>query len=181
MRPMWLKVLTCILALAMLGGPAAAKDFTGSEEEERTLNCPAAGQSVPKNQEEPGPGECQGTAKTYKGYVYTNDVKCGSGGTDAQAAKIYTTNSGTSSGGVGICNDGGSVPVQGRVVLQGSTASGLSAYADGDKDNTQHEKATGWARLDAGTGGPQVRCGDNAGRRDVTNATADDTQADCQS
>ncbi len=178
MRRGGFKVLACVLVVLVLGAPVSAHDFTGSEEEERTLQCPKSGQSVPKNQEEPGAGECEGTATTYQGKVWTNDARCASGGTDAQAAKVYTTNNGTNSGGVGVCNDRSTVPVQGRFVLQGSQSDGISTYADGDKDNS-NESAKGFARLDAGSSGAKVRCGDDNGRKDASHPAAEDGQDDC--
>lgn len=172
------RALACVLAVLVLGGPVSAHDFTGSEEEERTLQCPKDGQSVPSNHEEPGANECQGTATTYQGKVWTNNVKCNSGGTDVGGlAKIYTTQSGTTSGGVGVCNDGGSVPVQGRVAAQGSENGG-AVYADGDKDNA-NEQAQGFARMDVDSSGPKVRCGDAGGRKDASHTQATDGQDDC--
>jgi hypothetical protein len=171
------RALACLAAVLIIAGPVSAQDFTGSEEEERTLQCPKSGQSVPENQEKPGAGECQGTDTTYRGKVWTNDVTCASGGTDVGgAATLYTTGGGTS-GGVGICNDGGAVPVQGRVVAQGSPDGG-SVYADGDKDNA-NEQAQGFARLDVDGAGPKVRCGDTGGRKDASAPTGVDGQDDC--
>lgn len=178
MRRRWMKAVGCLVAVLVLAGPASAHDFTGSEEEERTLQCPKAGQSVPKNQEEPGAGECQGTATTYQGKVWTNDARCASGGTDAQAAKVYTTNNGTSSGGVGVCNDRSTLPIQGRAAVQGSQSEGFSAYVDGDKDNS-NTTAQGFARMDANSSGVKVRCGDDNGRKDATHPAAEDGQEDC--
>ena len=172
------RALACLVAVLVIAGPVSAHDFTGSEEEERTLQCPKSGQSVPSNQEPPGPGECEGTATTYQGKVWTNNVKCGSGGTDVGGlAKLYTTQSGTTSGGVGVCNDGGSVPVQGRVAAQGGPSGG-AIYADGDKDNA-NEQAQGFARMDVDGGGPKVRCGDAEGRKDASHPGATDGQEDC--
>ena len=181
----WLKALVWVSAIAMFAVPVAADDFTGSEKEMRTLNCPNGG-SVPKNQEPPGPGECdQVEEKTYQGYVWTNNVKCKGGSTaDAQGVKIYHNQSGTTSGGLGVCNDGtgtlgSAVPVQGRAVAQGSQDGG-NVYIDGDKDNS-NATAQGWARADGKFNGtqPTVRCGDDNGRKDATEPTADDKQDDC--
>lgn len=175
-RP-WLRALACLVAAMVIAGPVSAHDFTGSEEEERTLQCPRNGQSVPNNQEPPGPGECEGTATTYRGKVWTNNVKCGSGGTNAGGlAKVYTTSSGTN-GGVGVCNDGGSVPIQGRLAAQGGSGGG-TVYADGDKDNA-NEQAQGFARMDIDGSGPKVRCGDSGGRKDASHPGASDGQDDC--
>lgn len=172
-----LRALACLVAVLIIAGPVSAQDFTGSEEEERTLQCPKDGQGVPNNQEPPGAGECQGTATTYKGKVWTNNVKCASGGTSIGGlATLYTTGGGTS-GGVGVCNDGGSVPVQGRIVAQGSPNGG-SIYADGDKDNA-NEQAQGFARMDVDGGGPKVRCGDANGRKDASSPQPVDGQDDC--
>lgn len=177
----WLKALVWVSVIATFAVPVAADDFTGSEKEMRTLDC---GKPVPKNQEPPGAGECEGTAKTYQGYVWTNDVKCKGGSTaDAQGVKVYQTGSGTS-GGLGVCNDGtgtlgSKVPVQGRAVAQGSQDGG-NVYIDGDKDNS-NATAQGWARADGKFNGtpPTVRCGDDGGRKDASEPTADDKQDDC--
>ena len=147
--------LACALAVVMLGGPVSAHDFTGSEER-----------------------------KNSKGQTtYTNDVRCSKGAAaDAGGVKVYRKQSGTTSGGLGVCNDGtgpvgSAVPVQGRAVMQGSQNGG-SVYIDGDKHN-QPEQAKGWARVDGSTSGVKVRCGDEKGRRDATHPTAIDGQDDC--
>ena len=179
MRRRVLKAMAWIAVLAMIGGPAAAHDFTGAEEDEKTLECPY-GKPIPANQEPPGAGECTNptTQKTYQGYVWDNDVKCASGGTDAQAAKIYTSGGGTA-GGVGVCNDGTTAPVQGRVVVEGDAASQKGTiYADGDKDNS-NEQAQGFARLDVSGSGPTMRCGDGAGNKDASHPGSTDGQDDC--
>ena len=181
MRGRWMRVFGAIVALLIVGAPVTADDFTGSEQEEQTLACPAPGESVPPNQEPPGEGECDEEGETtYQGVVWTNNVQCAEGGTDAQAAKIYTSGGGgQNGGGVGVCNDGSAVPVQGRVVVSGSQEQGgITAYADGDKDNSQ-QQAQGFARLDAGTGGVTMRCGDEGGKKDATDPGPDDTQDDC--
>ncbi|HVM20294.1 MAG TPA: hypothetical protein VM307_10070 [Egibacteraceae bacterium] len=172
------KAVACLVAAVIVAGPAAADDFTGSEREYRRLNCPKSGQSVPKNQEPPEKGECVDGATTYMGWVWTNNVKCKSGGTDvAGLAKVYTAQAGTG-GGAGVCNDGGTVPIQGRAVVQGSADKGATVYIDGDKDN-QPAQLQGFARVDAGPGGVSVRCGDDNGRLDASNPTSDDGQDDC--
>ena len=186
MRRRVVKPLACLLVVFILGAPVAADDFTGSETQEQTLNCPAPGQSVPANQEPPGPGECTDPlVTTYQGKVWTNDVKCNSGETaNVQGVRIYHSQSGTTSGGLGTCNDGtgavGSQVIQGRIVAEGSTEGGR-VYADGDKDNTQHEAAQGWLRAEGtfGPSAPTVRCGDAAGKRDATQPEAGDGQDDC--
>lgn len=191
----WLRALVWVSVIATFAVPAAADDFTGSEKEMRTLSCPAEGRSVPKNQEPPGPGECdEDSEETYQGYVWTNNVKCNSAATaDAHGVRIYHSNTGTTSGGVGICNDGtgtlgGAVPIQGRAVAQGSQDGG-HVYVDGEKDNTQHEALTSFARADgkigAGNTPPFVnlwlRCADAGGRQDASERTEDDDQSDCAS
>jgi hypothetical protein len=183
MRGRWMRVLSVIVGLLIVGAPVAADDFTGSEREERTLPCPAEGESVPENQEPPGPGECEDAEnpdETYQGYVWTNDVRCADGGQDLQVAKLYAVGDpGAMNGGAGICNDGSSVPIQGRVVVSGSQEQGgFTAYADGDKDNSP-EQAQGFARLDAGTGGLTVRCGSEDGKMDASEPGPGDTQGNC--
>ena len=149
--------LSLSVATMVLAGPVAAHDFTGSEER-----------------------------KNSKGQtVYTNDVRCAKGSTaDAQGVRVYHQQSGTTAGGIGVCNDGtgalgSKVPIQGRAVAKGSTSGG-SIYVDGDKHN-QPEQAKGWLRVDGkfGPSAPTVRCGDEKGRRDATHPTSIDKQDDC--
>jgi hypothetical protein len=180
MRGRWMRVFAVIVGLLIVGAPVAADDFTGSEQEEQTLDCPAAGEEVPPNQEPPGEGECGEGDTTYQGTVWTNDVQCADGGTDAQVVNIYATGDPAAmDGGAGICNDGDTVPVQGRVVVSGSQEQGgVTAYADGDKDNSP-EQAQGFARLDAGTSGAAVRCGEDGGKMDASDPGPGDTQDNC--
>ena len=182
MRGRWVRVAGVVAAMVIAAGPVAAHDFTGNEEDEQTLDCPAPGQSVPKNQEPPGPGECdEETETTYQGLVWDNDVTCASGGTDAGGLfTLYAEGDPADlQGGIGICNDGSAVPVQGRVSASGSQdQGGLTILADGDKDNSQ-EQAQGFARGDIGTSGPTFRCGETGGKMDGTHPEAGDTQANC--
>lgn len=154
MRRRLFAALAMLLSVLIVAGPSAAHDKTGSEE-----------------------------VKTRKGTTYTNNVKCSGGETaDVQGVKIYRWQSGTS-GGIGTCNEGkgalGSKVIQGRAVASGDATKGGSIYADGDKNNTQHQKLTGWARIDGSTAGLKVRCGDEKGRRDATHASSADGQEDC--
>jgi hypothetical protein len=181
MRRRWVAAIGFVLAVALIGAPASAGDFTGSEEQEQTLRCPAKGKSVPSNQEPPGPGECtKKKHKTYRGKVWDNDVQCAKGGQDLQVINLYETGGAEEAGGgIGVCNDQSTVPVQGRVVFQGSMEQGgFSVYADGDKDNTPAQ-LQGWARLDVSTDGGGVTCGDEAGKRDATDPTSSDGSDDC--
>ena len=59
-RRRFARTFACLMAALIFAGPASAHDFTGSEEEERTLQCPKDGESVPNNQEPPSSTECQG-------------------------------------------------------------------------------------------------------------------------
>ena len=154
MRRRPIAVLVFLLSVLIVAGPGSAHDKTGSEE-----------------------------VKTRRGTTYTNNVKCSSGAAaDVQGVKIYRWQSGTS-GGIGTCNEGkgtlGSKVIQGRAVASGDATKGGSIYADGDRNNTQHESAKGWARVDGGTGGFNVRCGDEKGRRDATHPTSADGREDC--
>ncbi len=153
MRRRLYAAITLVLSVLIVAGPSAAHDFTGSEEK-----------------------------KTKNGTVYTNNVRCRSGGTDVGGAKVYRTQSGTS-GGVGVCNDGkgalGSRIVQGRAVATGDVTKGATVYADGDRDNSQNESAKGFLRVDASRSGVNVRCGDDNGRRDATHTTSKDGREDC--
>src|SRR5688572_14737630 len=102
--------LLFLLSVLVVAGPVAAHDFTGSEER-----------------------------KTRRGTVYTNNVSCARGSkANVQGVQIYHSQRSTTSGGLGVCNDGrgalGSRVIQGRAVAQGSTSGG-SIYADGDKNN----------------------------------------------
>ena len=173
----WLGLLGVVLALALVGGPVAAKDFTGGEEQTKTFPCPKKGEKVPENQSPPGKKDCRTKKqKTYKGTYYSNDVKCGAPVADAQVAKVYATG-GPTDGGVGVCNDGGAVPIQGRVVFQGSS-NGFIIYADGDKDNAP-DQAQGYARADLTPAGGKFGCGAEDGNRDASNPGKDYDQANC--
>ena len=149
--------MSLLLATLMLAGPVAAHDFTGSEERKNSRG------------------------KT----VYTNNVRCNRKATaDAGGVKVYHSQTGTTSGGIGVCNDGtgplGSVaPIQGRAVAKGSTSGG-AVYADGDRNNP-NEQSQGFARADGKFNGtaPTVRCGDPKGRKDATHPTPADKQDDC--
>jgi len=152
--------LVLMLSLGVVAGPVAAHDFTGSEEK-----------------------QC-GT-RTRPRTCYTNDVRCSKGqAADVGGVKIYRQQTGTTSGGLGVCNDGSGplgsrVPIQGRAVAQGSQNGG-SVYADGDKNNS-NTTAQGWALIDGSTSKRTltVRCGDEKGRRDATHSTTADQQDDC--
>ncbi len=97
--------------------------------------------------------------------TYDNQVTCGSG-TRTPAGVVYA-----GSNGAEVCNDGGAVPVEGRVIA--TTDQGGYVAADGDGNNSG--QAAGWARVDSSG----VRCGDDAGNRDATHPTSADTSADC--
>jgi hypothetical protein len=174
----WLGMLGVVLTLALVGGPVAAKDFTGSEEQRKTFPCPKKGESVPENQSPPKKKDCRTKKqKTYKGTYYSNDVKCEHhSGNDIGVARLYT-----SSGevyGIGVCNDQSTFPVQGRVVLQGNMDDGLTAYADGDKDNSP-DQAQGYARFDLSSDGGQFGCGSEDGRMDASAPGKDHDQSNC--
>jgi hypothetical protein len=182
MRWNWRLTAMCVLAVAMMVGPVAADDFTGSETEERELACPGEGESVPANQSEPGPDDCPGEEEneTYTGTVWTNEVTCNDDGVEVGPAGnlYYVGDPGDMEGGVGICNDGDTVPLQGRIVLQGSMDDGLTAYADGTDNNTP-DQLQGWARVDVNGDGPEVRCGADDGKRDATTPGPEDTSDNC--
>lgn len=97
--------------------------------------------------------------------AWDNQVKCAQG-TATPAGTIYAGGNG-----VEVCNDGGAVPVQGRVIA--TTDQGGYVAADGDGSNPG--QAAGWVRVDS-TG---VRCGDSSGRMDATHPTSADTAEDC--
>ena len=149
--------LSLMLAVLVIAGPATAHDFTGSEERK----------------------DSRGRT------VYTNDVRCAKGQqADAGGVKVYRSSTGTTSGGIGVCNDGSGavgskVPVQGRAVARGGQDGG-SVYVDGDKNNS-NATAQGWARADGSVSKRSLgaRCGDDKGRKDATHPTSADTQADC--
>ena len=95
---------------------------------------------------------------------YTNDVRCGQG-TATPVAVLYA-----GANGAEVCNEGGPVPVQGRVIV---SIEGQYIAADGDKDN--EAPADGWARIDSNG----VRCGDTGGNLDATHPTSVDGSDDC--
>lgn len=113
------------------------------------------------------PALAHGPSGSYEenGTTWDNQVTCG-GGTRTPAGVIYA-----GSNGAEVCNDGGVVPVQGRLIA--TTDQGGYVAADGDANNPG--QAAGWFRID----GSGVRCGDDAGRRDATHPTSADTVQDC--
>ena len=181
MRRHMFKAVLLLMALALVGGPVAADDITGHEEDTRTLDCPGP-EGVPNNQEPPGPGECDEPEETtYEGKYWDNDVQCNSGGTATPVGDLYFDgDEGDLWGVVGLCNDGdGALPVQGRVHARGSEEDGgFTVTADGDKDNDP-EQAQGWAQVYAGTDGPSLTCGDANGKQDSSHQGPEDGQDDC--
>jgi hypothetical protein len=172
----WFACLVAVLTLALVSAPVAAKDFTGREEQRKTFDCPKKGEEVPENQSPPKKRDCRKGKTTYKGTYYSNDVKCGKGGQDLQAAQLYAAG-GPTDGGVGVCNDGDTAPIQGRVVFQGNS-SGATVYADGDKDNSP-DQAQGYIRFDLGGSGGSMGCGSEDGNRDASRPGKDYDQSNC--
>ena len=144
--------LSLLLAVLVVAGPAAAHDFTGTEER-----------------------------KDRKGRtVYTNDVRCARGQqADAGGVKVYRASNGVGVCNDGKGAVGSKVPLQGRAAATGGQDGG-TVYIDGDRNNS-NATAQGWARVDGSVSRRSltVRCGDDKGRKDATHPTAADTQADC--
>jgi hypothetical protein len=167
----WKRLGLLVLALALVAGPAAAGDFTGTEREERELACPGEGETVPANQEPPGEDDCPGEEEdeTYTGSVWTNSPTCAEGGYGAEGVNVYATGDpGDLWAGAGVCNDGDTAPVKGRVAATGSMEDGgFSAYADG-ADGNPVEPLEGWARVDATASQQGAGCGADDGKRDAT-------------
>lgn len=178
MRQRLLAVFVLVLAVCMVAAPVVAEDMTGSEEQRKTVPCPKKGEKVPENQSPPKGKDCKGKKRKYKATVWTNNVKCNATPADAGVAKVYAGGDPTSGGGVGICNDAGPVPIQGRAFAGGSTSDGLSIYADGDRDNA-NEQLQGYARVHLDSSGPSVTCGDPEGKRDATSPSPGDDQDEC--
>lgn len=144
--------LSLLLAVLVIAGPAAAHDFTGTEER-----------------------------KDRKGRtVYTNDVRCARGQqADAGGVKVYRASNGVGVCNDGKGAVGSRVPLQGRAAAKGGQDGG-TVYVDGDKHNS-NATAQGWARADASVSRRSLtmRCGDDKGRKDATHPTSADNQADC--
>jgi hypothetical protein len=98
--------------------------------------------------------------------TYDNEVSCGSGTATPVGGVVYV-----GANGAEVCNDGGTIPIQGRVIA--TTDQGGYVAVDGDANNPG--QSAGWARVD----GQGVRCGDDAGRRDATHPGSEDTVEDC--
>jgi hypothetical protein len=174
-----------------MSGPVLAGDEAGSSETQtvqRSCGAPSSKSFSPESGA--GQNECKNPttgqhddSRTYTATEYTNNVKCGSSGQvqNTPVGHVYATGTPSPSGHAGLCNDGtGAVPVQGRAMVAGSDdEGGLHVVVDGDKDNTQNAAAQGWIKVGGTTAGPYVTCGDDAGRKDSDNATADDAQGDC--
>jgi len=100
--------------------------------------------------------------------TFDNDVQCGSGTATPVGGVVYAGPNGAE-----VCNDGGTIPIQGRIIV--TTDQGGYVAVDGDRDNPGAEQTKGWIRVD----GSGVRCGDDAGRRDSTHPGSEDTAEDC--
>jgi hypothetical protein len=98
--------------------------------------------------------------------TFDNQVTCGSGTATPVGGVVYA-----GANGAEVCNDGGTIPIHGRIIV--TTDQGGYVAVDGDGDNPG--QAAGWVRAD----GSGVRCGDDAGRRDATHPGAEDTVEDC--
>lgn len=181
-----------VLGALLLGSGAALADPNGSTEV-RTVDrkCSEGGNnqySAPSGSDCLNPDGNFDPSKTYKAQYYSNDVRCGASNSPSPANPTGIRAYGSQAGGVGVCSEGGSLPVaapvQGRAGVSGGTSGG-KVTIDGDKDNAApngNETLRGWATAEVGTAGPKVTCGDEhsqGGRADSDSPQARDSQAEC--
>jgi hypothetical protein len=153
------------VALGLTVAPSLAHGPSGSSEEVRKSKTT----TTRKCKKTRSGRKCR-TVRTTTYYTeHTNDVKCKGTRVGSLGTTVYV-----GANGVEGCNDGGPVPIQGRVMAVNKGADS-SISADGDKHNSQ-EDARGWASVSRSG----VRCGDKKGRMDSQHATSADAQADCQ-
>jgi hypothetical protein len=174
-RKKMLAVLAGILAVGLIAGPLAAEEWSSGQEYEWVdLDCLEDG-NYPPDQDPPGADDCNldwedFPEQTYEGRKWNNQVTCNE--SDVGAAGVIVDAGGDPdalSGGAGVCNDGDTAPVQGRIVAGGSEDhGGVFVYADGTDGN--EPPADGWVRADATTDGPNAGCGPdgNARERDAS-------------
>ncbi|MEY2478633.1 MAG: hypothetical protein QOG87_3948 [Actinomycetota bacterium] len=148
-------IVAVMAAVMMLFGAGSALAGVAGTSEPRTAPDPVTGETEP-----------------------TNQVSCGTGTAQAGPVVVATAGDPATGGAIVVCNESADLPIQGRVIGSGGTSGGWVA-ADGDADNTQNEKAQGWARADVNGDGVQVRCGDPNGDLDSENPGATDTQEQC--
>jgi hypothetical protein len=177
-------LLAGLVAGSLIAGAGIARADSrsgSSESDQHTYPCPTTESPLPEGQPAPGPGECEAGDTEYTHTEHTNDVDCTDEPTvPAQEGIAVSVNGDPDEQWLEIeaCSDG-TAPVQGRGIIAGSVEEeGIHGTADGDKDNSP-EQAQGWATVGAGTGGPSVTCGDDAGTQDSTESTDADGQDDC--
>lgn len=173
--------LTALFAVGLIAGPLSADEFsTGQEYEMTTLDCVESGE-YPPDQDPPGPDDCnldyeEFPDQTYEGRKWDNQVTCNEGQAGAEGVIVDAGGDpGAMEGGAGVCNDGDTSPVKGRIVVGGSQDhGGLFVYADGTDAN--ESPADGWVRADATTDGPAAGCGPDGNARE-RDASAEGTGA----
>lgn len=146
-----------------------------------TLAAPAFAEQGPAGTSEGHPGTVT-EENPEPDYVEDNQVSCGDH--EADLADTGTGlrvkgEGGAEGGALVVCQDGSSLPVQGRVIASGGPDGGWVA-ADGDADNSD-ERAQGWARVDVNAAdGVLVRCGDAAANNtDAANPAPGSSSATC--
>ena len=149
--------LLAIAPAALSAGPS------GSHEEDSRQACiDGAGQEVPRNPD----GTCPTGSTDTTVTEWDNEVTCSGGQDVGGAATVYV-----GPNGVEGCNDGTTLPIQGRVIA--TSDDGGDVAADGDASNP--EDAQGFIRVD----GSGVHCGDPGGRLDSTSPGSTDTADHC--
>jgi len=181
-------LLPLAAVVLLLGSGAALADANGSTEQEKvSRSCSAPAHN---HYSAPGPNDCKNGATTYTATYWSNNVRCGSANSPTPANPTGIRAYASQGGGVGMCSEGGSLPVaapvQGRAGVTGGT-SGAKVTIDGDRDNAapnNNETLRGWATVEAkpAAAPPTVTCGDEysqGGRADSDSPQARDNQGEC--
>jgi hypothetical protein len=182
-------VLPVLAGIVLAGAAPALADGNGSTEQQKVSR--SCGAPADKHYSPPKGSDCKTKGKfdkkkKYQSTYYSNDLKCGSSnslsGPTPVGLQVYGSgDAAAQNGSLGLCSDG-QLPLHGRVGGSGST-SGIVLVVDGDKhnDNPATDKATGYAIVKAGTGGPSVVCGKDyaSGGLGDSDTPSDASQASC--
>lgn len=113
---------------------------------------------------------------------HENEVECGEGNIADEGSLSVSGDQSGSGGYLEVCNDGDTVPLQGRIIGQGDAQSqDGSLCADGDATNEAiAEQLGGWACLQGdGNGNPTIVCANDGGSTDSQVQDGTETTENC--